>query len=80
LGYSYFANEQYDVAIRQYKQALENNPEYIIALNNLAFAYERKKLLAQAIETYEETLKYDPDNATANRRVESLRKRFVSSS
>jgi tetratricopeptide (TPR) repeat protein len=79
LGYSYFANEQYDLAIRQYKEALKNNPEYIIALNNLAYAYERKQLLAQALETYEETLKYDPNNSTAKRRVESLRKRFVSS-
>ncbi|MFP4007276.1 MAG: tetratricopeptide repeat protein [Spirulinaceae cyanobacterium] len=80
LGYSYFANEQYDLAIRQYKEALDNNPEYVIALNNLAFAYERKKLLGSAIETYEETLKYDPENATAKRRLETLRKRFVSSS
>ncbi|MEC4803190.1 MAG: tetratricopeptide repeat protein [Jaaginema sp. PMC 1079.18] len=80
LGYSYFANEQYDVAIRQYKEALDYNPEYIIALNNLAFAYERKKLLPAAIETYERTLKCDPNNATAKRRVEALRKRFVSSS
>lgn len=80
LGYSYFANEQYDVAIRQYKEALEYNPEYVVALNNLAFAYERKKLLAPAIETYEKTLECDPNNATAKRRVETLRKRFVSSS
>lgn len=79
LGYSYFANEQYDLAIRQYKEALNYNPEYIIALNNLAYAYERKQLMAQALETYEETLKYDPENSTAKRRAESLRKRFVSS-
>lgn len=76
LGYAYFANEQYDLAIRQYKEALKYNSEYIVALNNLGLAYERKKLTAQALETYEETLKYDPKNSSAKRRAESLRKRL----
>ncbi len=80
LGYAYFAQEQYDLAIRNYKEALKHNPEYIMALNNLGHAYELKKLTAQALETYEETLKYDPNNPTAKRRAESLRKRFVPSS
>jgi tetratricopeptide (TPR) repeat protein len=75
LGYAYFANEQYDLAIRQYKEALRCDPGYVVALNNLGLAYERKKLTNQALETYEETLKYDPKNSTAKRRAESLRKR-----
>lgn len=79
LGFAYFAQEQYDLAIRNYKEALRCNPEYITALNNLAHAYERKKLTAQALETYEQVLKYDPNNSTAKRRAESLRKRFVPS-
>ncbi|MDY6786048.1 MAG: tetratricopeptide repeat protein [Cyanobacteriota bacterium] len=77
LGYSYFANEQCDLAIRQYKEALQCNPEYIVALNNLGFAYERKKLTSQALEVYEETLKLDPKNSVAKRRAESLRKRLA---
>lgn len=80
LGYAYFANEQYDLAIRQYKEALKYNKEYPIALNNLGFAYERKKLIVQAIEAYEETLKCDPKNAIAKKRVESLRKRIAPAS
>ena len=79
LGYAYFAQEQYDLAIRNYKEALKLYPEYVIALNNLGNAYERKQLTAQALETYEETLKHDPNNTTAKRRAESLRKRLVSS-
>jgi tetratricopeptide (TPR) repeat protein len=77
LGFAYFSQEQYDIAIRQYKEALKEEPEYVTALNNLGHVYERKKLTAQALETYEEALKYEPDNATTKRRAESLRKRFV---
>jgi tetratricopeptide (TPR) repeat protein len=77
LGYAYFAQEQYDLAIRNYKEAVKHNPEYSTALNNLAYAYERKQLVAKALETYEETLKHDPDNDTAKRRATSLRKQVV---
>ncbi|MBD2197213.1 MULTISPECIES: tetratricopeptide repeat protein [Calothrix] len=74
LGYVYFTQEQYDLAIRQYKEALKNKPDYVTALNNLAHAYERKKLNAQALQTYEEALKFAPNNSTAKRRAESLRR------
>ncbi len=80
LGFAYFAQEQYDIAIREHKEAIKLNPGYVTALNNLANAYERKKLTVQALQTYEEALKYDPNNATAKRRAESLRKRLVTSS
>jgi tetratricopeptide (TPR) repeat protein len=80
LGFAYFGQEQYDRAIREYKEALKQNPEYVTALNNLGLAYERKKLTAQALETYEEALKHEPNNAIAKRRAESLRKRLVISS
>ncbi|HAA32371.1 MAG TPA: hypothetical protein DCE56_37570 [Cyanobacteria bacterium UBA8553] len=79
LGFAYFAQEQYDIAIREYKEALKQNPGYVTALNNLGHVYERKKLTAQALQTYEEALKYEPENAIAKRRAESLRKRLVTS-
>ena len=77
LGFAHFGQEQYDIAIRQYKEALKLQPEYVTSLNNLGHAYERKKLIAQALEMYEQVLVYDPDNATAKKRVDSLRKRLV---
>lgn len=77
LGFAYFAQEQYDLAIRQYKDALKLNPEYVTALNNLANVYERKQLTAQALETYQTALKYEPNNPTAKKRSESLEKRLV---
>ncbi|AFZ28150.1 tetratricopeptide repeat protein [Cylindrospermum stagnale PCC 7417] len=74
LGYTYFAQEQYDLAIRQYKEALKYKPDYVTALNNLGHAYERKKLNAPALEMYEQALKLAPNNTTAKRRAESLRR------
>lgn len=77
LGYSYFAQEQYDLAIKQYKEALDHNPDYVTALNNLGHAYEKKNLAPQALEAYEAVLKLDSKNPTANKRSVSLKKRLV---
>jgi tetratricopeptide (TPR) repeat protein len=79
MGYAYFAQEQYDIAIRQYKEALKLYPEYVIALNNLGNVYEKKQMIVKAVEMYQEVLKYDPDNSTAQHRAKSLEKRLVSS-
>lgn len=80
LGFANFSQEQYDVAIRNYKEALKLDPDYVTALNNLGHVYEKKKLTSQALEMYEESLKHAPNNPTAKRRAESLRRRFVPSS
>lgn len=77
LGYAYFAQEQYDLAIRNYKDALKLMPGYVTALNNLGHSYERKQLVAQAMEMYEAALEVEPKNSTAKRRAESLRKRLT---
>jgi tetratricopeptide (TPR) repeat protein len=79
LGFAYFCQEQYDIAIREYKEALKANPEYVTALNNLGHVYEKKKLTAQALQMYDESLKYEPNNMISKRRAESLRKRLVTS-
>ncbi|MEO1619705.1 MAG: tetratricopeptide repeat protein [Cyanobacteria bacterium J06632_3] len=77
LGYAYFAQDQYDLAIRQYNEALKIRPDYVTALNNLAHTYERKQLMPQALETYEKSLATEPKNETAKRRADSLRKRLA---
>lgn len=79
LGYSYFAQEQYDLAIRNYKEALKINSEYVTVLNNLGHSYERKQLMNQALESYESALQIEPKNSTAKRRFESLKRRLVAS-
>jgi tetratricopeptide (TPR) repeat protein len=77
LGYAYECQEQYDVAIRNYKEAIKQDPNYVIAMNNLGHAYEQKKLTSPALEIYEQALQIDPKNETANRRAESLRRRLI---
>ncbi|MGK7925136.1 MAG: tetratricopeptide repeat protein [Spirulina sp.] len=77
IGFSYLSREQYDLAIRNYKEALKLFGDYAIANNNLANVYEKKSMDAKALETYRETLKYDPENKIAKRRVEALQKRFA---
>lgn len=77
MGYAYFAQEQYDIAIREYKEALKLYPEYVIALNNLANVYEKKQMTVKAVETYRQALEYDPENKTAQLRAKSLEKRLV---
>lgn len=77
MGYAYFIQEQFDVAIRTYKEALKLKADYVIALNNLGHAYERKNLVAPALDAYEQALTHDPKNGIARRRVTSLRKRVA---
>ncbi|AFY68567.1 Tetratricopeptide TPR_1 repeat-containing protein [Thalassoporum mexicanum PCC 7367] len=75
IGFAYFSQEQYDLAIKNYKEAIALDPEYVGAINNLGHAYERKKLIPQAIAAYEDALKLEPDNKTAKRRLDALVKR-----
>lgn len=77
LGFAYFSQEQYDIAIRNYKEAIKLYPEYTIALNNLGNVYEKKLLVSQALDCYKQTLASEPNNAIAKKRVESLEKRLV---
>ncbi|MGB3200113.1 MAG: tetratricopeptide repeat protein [Nodosilinea sp.] len=79
LGYAYFAQDQYDLAIRNYREALKISPEYVTALNNLGHSYERKQLTTQALEMYETALALEPKNTTSRRRADSLKKRLAPS-
>lgn len=77
LGFAYFAQEQYDLAIKQYKEALKLAPGYVTALNNLGHSYEKKQLMKQALESYQQALDIDAKNSTAKRRADSLKKRVA---
>lgn len=77
LGYAYFSQEQYDLAIRHYKEAVGADPSYVTAWNNLGHAYEKKKLVGPGLEAYEKALELAPENAVAKRRADSLRKRIA---
>ncbi len=75
IGFTYFESGQYDVSIYYYKEAINLNPNYAIALNNLAYSYEKKKMLQEAIQTYSKVLTFDEDNTTANEKLIALQKR-----
>ena len=75
IGFTYFESGQYDVSIYYYKEAINLNSNYAIAMNNLAYSYEIKKMLQEAIQTYSKVLTFDEDNKTANEKLLSLQKR-----
>ena len=75
IGFTYFESDQFDVSIYYYKEAIELNPTYTIALNNLAYSYEKKKMFQDAIDVYSKVLSYDTNNPIANEKLLSLRTR-----
>ena len=77
LGFVYYSQEQYDISIRNYKEAIKLCPGYTVALNNLGNVYEKKQLVKQALESYKQALESEPKNKIALKRVESLEKRVV---
>jgi tetratricopeptide (TPR) repeat protein len=79
MGYAYFAQEKFDQAMKNYKEALKLMPDYVTALNNLGHTYERKQIANKALECYDEAVRLEPDNETAKRRSEALKKRLAPS-
>lgn len=52
---------QLDAALEMFQQAVERAPHNFRYLDNLGYAYSRKKLYTQAIEVYERLLQIDAD-------------------
>jgi tetratricopeptide (TPR) repeat protein len=75
IGFTYFESEQFDVSIYYYKEAIALRPNYIVALNNLAYAYEKKRMLQDAVEVYSQVLTLDAENETANEKLITLKGR-----
>ena len=76
IGFTYFESGQYDVSIYYYKEAINLDSNYTIAMNNLAYSYEKKKMLEEAIKIYSKVLAFDGENKIANEKLLSLQKRF----
>ena len=76
IGFTYFESNQFDLAIYYYQEAIILIPDYIVALNNLAYAYEKKKSLLDAVATYKKVLSYDEKNNIANEKIQSLTRRI----
>lgn len=57
-------------AIYQWERAIEIDPSYAAALNNLAVAYEHEGQLEKARSAYERALGIDPNNAQIRQNYE----------
>ena len=76
LGFSYAAQKDFEKAIKHYKLAIEAQPEYIVALNNLASARQSLLEYTDAYDTYQKVLTIDPQNKTAIKKTKELEKRI----
>jgi tetratricopeptide (TPR) repeat protein len=70
LGYSYFNLENIDRSIMEYRRAVELQPGYVTAWNNLGDALESQKKYTEALDAYNEALSYAPDNKVARTRAD----------
>src|SRR3954469_25981187 len=55
-----------DEAIKEFKKAIDLDPDSAHAHDNLATVYSEKKLYAQALEEYLTALKLEPESPTAH--------------
>src|SRR5512137_2513038 len=55
-----------DEAIREFKKAIELDPDSAHAHDNLATVYSEKKLYREALAEYLTALRLEPDSATAH--------------
>jgi tetratricopeptide (TPR) repeat protein len=75
LGYCYLNMEKVEDSVTEFQKAVELQPGYVTAWNNLGDAYERIKNWRSALSAYQEALSYAPDNAIARQRSEFCRTR-----
>jgi tetratricopeptide (TPR) repeat protein len=69
LGYCYLNMEQVDASVTEFKRAVQLQPGYVTAWNNLGDAYERTKSWRNALSAYQEALSYAPANDIARQRT-----------
>ena len=56
---------QWDQAIQDFTKAIEINPQFFGAYNNLGIAYSGIKQFDQAIKVYTKSIEINPQNANA---------------
>jgi tetratricopeptide (TPR) repeat protein len=69
LGYSYFNLDRFEEAIKQYRMAVDMQPGYLTAWNNLGDVLEKQKKYSDALAAYQEVLGLDPTNNVAKERA-----------
>ncbi|MHC4200716.1 MAG: tetratricopeptide repeat protein, partial [Planctomycetota bacterium] len=56
----------YDEAIESYKRAVELDPDFVVANNNLGMVYIDKEMFPEAIAAFDRTIELDPGYAEAH--------------
>ena len=56
----------YDEAIESYKRAIELDPKFVVANNNLGMVYIDKEMFPEAIAAFDRTIELDPSYAEAH--------------
>ena len=64
-GTAYLEKGEYDLAIRDYDQAIQLKPDYAFALNNRGEAYINKGEFDRAIRDFDQAIQFKPDYAFA---------------
>ncbi|GIL98548.1 hypothetical protein Vretimale_3912 [Volvox reticuliferus] len=77
LGFCYFNMEKTDLAIQEYQRAVELQPGYVTAWNNLGDALEKKGKWRDALQAYQEALTYAPDNRIARQRSDYCKEKVT---
>jgi tetratricopeptide (TPR) repeat protein len=79
IGFTYFESEQLDMSIYYYQEATKIKPDYVVALNNLAHSYEKKRMFKEARDIYKKALFWDKNNSTANEKLQIVEKKIKNS-
>jgi len=79
IGFTYAETEQYELAIYYYQEALKNDANYTVAMNNLGYAYEKQRMINEAIQIYKRVIEKEPRNETAVSRIQVLKRRIPKS-
>jgi tetratricopeptide (TPR) repeat protein len=69
LGNLYFRKGEQDRAIQHYNKAIQLNPKFVPALNNLALVTAAKKEYYKALTIFLDILNYEPDDAQTHYNV-----------
>eukprot|EP00798_Chlamydomonas_sp_ICE-L_P020004 gene20004-26717_t len=78
LGFCYFNMDKVADAIVEYRKAVELQPGYVTAWNNLGDALEKDKMWKDALQAYQEALSYAPSNQVAMQRSDFVKTRIES--
>lgn len=77
LGFGYLSTDKLEEAVTEFKRAVELQPGYVTAWNNLGDALEQLKDVKGAMAAYEESLTLSPGNQVAENRLTEIKRRLT---